>query len=133
MDAKELRIGNITNKGIVNGIRFYEGHLGCDIIKNEYDSFSNWYSWLDLKPIPLTEEWLLKFGFELDEDLGDMIYYKLGKWVVCFDHEDLSFNHQLNSGITCLIYDNNCFQHVHQLQNLYFALTGKELTIKQLL
>lgn len=75
-------------------------------------------------PIPLTEEWLLKFGFE-----------KIGEnyendWLLIHTHlktKELHFilnlpnSHQYN--ITVLNY-------VHQLQNLYFVLTGEELTIK---
>lgn len=121
MDAKELRIGNWYN---------FEG----EPMKLDWDDFRNTeFDYIDSRyePIPITEEWLIGFEFELDEDLGDQIYYKRGKWIVCFDHEDLSFNHQLTSGITCLLYDNPCFQHVHQLQNLYFALTGKELTYER--
>jgi hypothetical protein len=78
---------------------------------------------LDIDPIPLTEEWLLKFGFELDiEDDG----YSKGKYKVSVSDEGCIF----------FIYDSYypieiCeFKHTHQLQNLYFALTGEELEIK---
>jgi hypothetical protein len=55
------------------------------------------------KPILLTEEWLLKFGFVKDK-LTNYDWYK-GDFEIC-------------------IHD---IKHVHQLQNLYHALTGEEL------
>jgi hypothetical protein len=86
-----------------------------------------------LKPIPLTEEILLKCGFELNEDLGDMKYYQIPNekrgFGVCFDHDEIVFYLFNIKGITNLIYDESFFQHLHQLQNLYFALTGTELEI----
>ena len=69
-----------------------------------------------VKPIPLTEEWLVKFGFEnnsmnLDEE--------------GFLHLDISFIGGVNVYINDMEYPH--INHVHQLQNLYFALTGQEL------
>jgi hypothetical protein len=76
-----------------------------------------------MDPIPLTEEWLIKFGFEKDAENtswynrgiisvsknGNIAFHLEGKW--------------LNSKVRV--------DSVHQLQNLYFALTGEELTIKE--
>jgi hypothetical protein len=69
-----------------------------------------------LKPIPLTEEWLLKFGF----DKIDFQFIKNG--IKLFPIRDLYYrgNFPIKSDI----------KYVHQLQNLFFALTGEELTIK---
>ena len=80
------------------------------------------------KPIPLTEEWLLKFGFKevfmVDEVwgyyIGDFIYVNSGQ---------IRFNDEEDGAI---LINENQLQRVHQLQNLYFALTGEELTIKEL-
>lgn len=78
------------------------------------------------EPIELTEEWLLKFGFveKIDayfyndyciEDIHNGV-----TWVISeFDHITDEF-----TAIGCGI------KYVHQLQNLYFALTAKELTFK---
>ena len=71
-------------------------------------------------PIPLTEGWLLKFGaynslYMRYLDFGYFDIYKLNEvWYV------------EKEGVTlCEL------KYVHQFQNLYFALTGEELTIKQ--
>jgi hypothetical protein len=70
------------------------------------------------KPIPLTEEWLIKFGFVFD---------------------GFRYQQEINNNLWVLVKNNvygwysphieisNGIQNVHQLQNLYFALTGEEL------
>jgi hypothetical protein len=63
----------------------------------------------DYEPIPLTEEWLLKFGFIWHGDIKILKGY-LNNYVD-------------GNGETHLKY-------VHQLQNLYFALTNEELKIE---
>ena len=92
-------------------------------------------------PIPLDEEWLLKFGFQLydylanDEmsDNPDFIYlsYKMeleGKRyyysITNTEFHDWEFCQKVEWAEEMLIA--SC-QYVHQLQNLYFALTGTEL------
>lgn len=75
------------------------------------------------KPIPLTDEWLLKFGFEKIENNWKVLDY------VCF-----KLSWERLAGLV-LVFDNESIflpqiKYVHQLQNLYFALTGEELTLK---
>mgnify|MGYP003656513470 FL=1 len=73
----------------------------------------------DFKPIPLTEEWLVKFGFEYD--VLEEFYFEINDIRGQFYEEENSFeldHYELA----------NCY-YVHQLQNLYFALTGQELEI----
>jgi hypothetical protein len=81
-------------------------------------------------PIPLTEEWLLKFGFKKDLD-GSFVFGLLSM----FKDKRLKQNvyiytestQSLSDGQWVVINDLK-LQYVHQLQNLYFALTGEELT-----
>lgn len=80
-----------------------------------YDSF---------EPISLTEEWLIKFGFEKGSDImGDCFYIESDK------SDDFSLSVLGNGfyihGIELSI------NNVHQLQNLYYVLTGEQLTIKK--
>ena len=75
-----------------------------------------------IKPIPLTEEWLLKFGFKKELDS----FYRLNKSSmieICFFDDGILVTNQS----VCL----SNIKYLNQLQNLYFALTGEELTIKQ--
>ena len=76
------------------------------------------------EPIPLTDEWLLKFGFEVNTPNLRWMHPVL-----------LSEVYKTESGGLTLLQNgthltNNPILYVHQLQNLYFALTGEELTIK---
>ena len=118
MKANELRIGNLVEFG--NG---KITHVG-DILSRTIYSKDRKYI-IDVnyaKPIQLTEEWLLKFGF---------VKWFYGWCLSDFciqDNEDGSFILSINLGE----YEaGNSFYYVHQLQNLYFALTGEELTIKE--
>lgn len=107
MKAKELRIGNLVLKeGVIHPIGFYDfENGGANFVVDDY------------QPIPLTEEWLLKFGFEKNEE--EIIFEGLKLW--WSDNDGMKSYYHINSEL--LIY----IDHVHQLQNLYFALTGEEL------
>jgi hypothetical protein len=126
IDIKELRIGNLLNHN--NGSMVGSFILGLihleDIIKD--NSHAREY-----EPILLTEEWLLKFGFEKD-DVFDKFFTYLPIHDLCMDK--LSF--RVDEGFIC--YESIKYrtllkhiQYVHSLQNLYFALTNQELEIKK--
>jgi hypothetical protein len=109
----ELRIGNIIMADGLNNIEVYE--IGDGEIRSLDPT---WYSPLErLNGIPLTENWLIRFGFEKSGMcwLKDQVYV----WDTCI-HTNTDFEYKFNYVSRPLIY-------VHQLQNLYFALTEKEL------
>lgn len=120
MEANELRIGNITDKGTI--VSFYERgiHVG----------FGKTFEFNEVQPIPLTEEWLLKFGFEKNfENLIEILINK--NQSLHFDKTDncMSLYIPINHEFIYLVFKH--IKYVHQLQNLYFSLTGTELEIKQ--
>jgi len=106
MKATELRIGNIIYNTVAD--------RNTAIIADQYSiQYAHLY-----KPIPLTEQWLKDFGFEkkfIDNDEGRYYDYELNE----FHIHGLSNNH--------FIFLMRKINYVHQLQNLYFALTEKEL------
>ncbi len=126
MKASELRIGNIISskngsdsviKAIGDNGGWIEAHSLYDSSEERFDT-----SIYEITGIPLTEEWLLRFGFGFG--LNDEEYEKLNCPII-FDTDwncyiDREFEKELF--IQC--------EYVHQLQNLYFALTGKELEYK---
>ena len=115
MKAKELRIGNLVNVDE----KAYK-ISGGDIYNLE--NYSKNYGHL-YKPIPLTEEWLEKFGF-MQPDSNYLIWEKQGFKPFCILFEALINHWQIG------VYGGRVFKrikYVHQLQNLYFALTGEEL------
>ena len=126
MDAKEIRIGNYLNV-------FYKGEFK-EIHTVEIATFSMFLEGFDLQgiyfePIPLTEEWLLRFGFEKIIDNEFTLRYELKK--------DQRFDYFLpkhNLKTFGLRFQGSTFfdvvKYLHQLQNLYFALCGKELQLQ---
>ena len=117
MKANELRIGNWYTYADYDGIVY---RTIKEIKFNEF-GFLGDYDGVNFeicKPIPLTEEWLLKFGFEKH---NKEYWYK----DIFVGLDDNSFN--LKEGIGVYLTD---VLYVHSLQNIYFALTGEELTLK---
>jgi hypothetical protein len=124
MKANELRIGNLYDN---NGNYFV---VTPRTIESVFESERVW-----CKPIPLTEDILLKCGFskwnskhtfklKVGEDATQKsMYLTLYGWE---DENDnyYTFNWWINS-----IYQFKDLKFLHQLQNLYFALTGEELNI----
>lgn len=109
LKANELRLGNLVKQGIVESIGSSLIQVSDIIYETEV-----------IKPIELTEDWLIKFGF----------YKKNGYGFINITMKGGLYN-SLNND--CYIYNYyglqfNC-KYVHQLQNLYFALTCNELQV----
>ena len=127
MESLELRIGNYYMFADYEGIVYRQVRE----IKNNLFGLIGDYDGTNFeicRPIPLTEEWLLKFGFHRHhaDYSNDVIYIKNidsnngFEWGV--------YPNELGSGIQ--IKNRILLRYVHQLQNLYFALIGEELTFK---
>lgn len=95
----------------------------CDLVARAGGAGISSYIKEMFAPIPLTEDWLKKLGFEkiLEADnvftkiKPDEVYFNLYQYGNEFDwvHREDTLS---------------SVKHVHQLQNLYFALAQKELT-----
>ena len=105
LESSDLRIGNLimNTKGEV------------DIVNLEALAYILREPSHQCEPIPLTDEWLIKFG----------ILANVNGWHILFikDHENIVFNPMYECNFKNI-------KHVHQLQNLYKALTGEDLEIK---
>ena len=132
MKANELRIGNYVGEDVL-------GEVSVISIETEM-------VWVDAKhmrsgrviedqsyhldinsviSISLTEDWLLKFGFELLTDK------KKGYKNTSYSHEKIPILlYWDGSRLSTTFWQGNEMRFVHQLQNLIFALTGTELEIK---
>lgn len=118
MKANELRIGNL--------IIDEHGTLSNIVEITDYDRIAvgNNRVVTDLsncEPIPLTEEWAEKFGVQYT----DTITYK--GYIIRFDNIVITIK---NDMVYLMGQQISNVKYVHQFQNLYFILTGKELTIK---
>lgn len=117
IQANELRLGNYIYKL-------------DNVMQVEDETFKNVSAMLfPYKPIPITEEWLLKLGF-VSSDLNNsirihfehLVDYRFEYYITKitnYHKEDMYFS---GSSI-------NNIKYVHQLQNLFFAVTQKELTL----
>lgn len=140
MEVKDLRIGNLIKDEI--GIFTYKvcsignlvtaesievkGNIPLEVCVN--------YSLHYFKPIPLTEEWLEKFGYETEVSTNRRRVFrnkKIGEWLfVDFDEKSffLCIDGYGKDGLPYVICTNKNF--VHEFQNIIHSLTGEELTIK---
>jgi len=120
MKATELRIGNWINYIGSGDVQLSSKEALCNVfddLESEYPLSS---------PIPLTEEWLLKFGFKERDDeryrdirICNKLYLAIEiKKLEAIIGDAIEWTKPIK------------IKYVHQLQNLYFALTGEELTIK---
>jgi hypothetical protein len=128
---EELRIGNLVSSiGIIYKVTLIDIHGNIRGVEGS-TSFN-----LDktTNPIPLTEEWLLKFGFQQTDPkkfIGGLYTRKKtdGFYGFYINKETMSYCTFDYEGT---IEDIIKIEYVHQLQNLYFALTGEELNYKPL-
>jgi hypothetical protein len=132
MDSKELRIGNLLDRGdyICEVKMIEEEGLILEPINHKEERFVERY----IKPIPLTEEdWLIKLGFEKivfkSEKYGFGVEYHLMLTErlrleiykdFSFDVIDLKTDNSLNL-------DFETFKGIHHLQNFVYSLANKEL------
>ena len=113
MTQQELRLGNLTSAGIVTEI-----HNDCFYVHDGQSSLKN--TWFDIQPIPLTEEWLLQLGFVKDTDIDYRYYHINGSLAYDLDDNCIRIDDTWEFGKRMF---------VHEIQNLYFALTGQELEL----
>lgn len=135
MKSNELRVGNYFGyyddlHGYIIGMKSGAHKDGDVFITTPGGGYTNIY--MDsLKPIPLTEEWLTKFGFIKGYQYrkGDFNYWNKEK-DCSVDVELTLTDTKVESSYWYRLYEQKRRKHliyVHELQNLYFALTGKEL------
>jgi len=129
MTARELRIGNYVNNGIEDIIINYVFHEEVsESWQICWDNFCATEFLIDCIPIPLTEEWLLKFGFK--QRMGSV-----SNPTKCYTSKIMDFYFYKNGNTRLFMvrkdFDKNIpIEYVHQLQNLHFALCGEELGLK---
>jgi hypothetical protein len=121
MKVNELRIGNLVYSRGCNNEQI-ESTIISLVKAGELIAMCE-NRFIADKPIPLTEEWLDKFGFEYD-DIFEYVDFEATYSKELLDGEFL--NIRIPSFTTLDIYGIE-LKYVHQLQNLYFALTGEEL------
>ena len=124
---KELRIGNYIIGKCVDELDERKEWWEQYQIKDAEDLMGVKDGWD--KRIPLTEEWLMIFGFKKDEYNDDRPFYYTFK----------GFRLNCNMGFLTLYNSNELayfrpieLKYVHQLQNMFFSLCGEELELKSI-
>jgi hypothetical protein len=130
MKTNELRLGNLVmyNNQIVKTTGLHYGMFECGSPNN-----NNWMCTgriSEVQPIELTEEVLLKIGFEKDRNnynlvCGDIeVGYYIDKFkqvlYINVSREKRFYKNELRS------YD---VKYLHQLQSAYYLLTNEELEV----
>lgn len=113
MRKEELRIGNIADIEI-----FGIGEEPISLIQNATITAEDLVKYRSFKGVPLSEDWLVKFGFEKATN-GNNSYHLWAYYI-----KDSTFF--LEGSDEPLVN----IEYVHHLQNLYFVLTGEELSDK---
>lgn len=137
MKSTELRIGNIvtdefyeSTKTIIEVESIDERGINLEIEDdgNYPECAQNWiepyYRFDVLRPIPLTEEWLIKFGF-IEEEINNFVLRDNN--IIFTIHRNLvtgefMWGRQINYS--------RLIKSLHHLQNLYFTLVGSEIETK---
>lgn len=121
IEPKSLRIGNL----------FREKHTGSHVsiigLTATRITFSGkFYNEWQAEPIKINGMWLEKFGFKLEvinEDERPVYILNMDEYF----YIDFDTLQPMDAGYPIAKVK---IEYVHQLQNLYFDLTGQELTIK---
>lgn len=138
MEARELRIRNLVScemigdtytdrKPYYGKFIFDVAEIGVDRCKLSlgFDAVQV-VMYDEISPIPLTEEWLVRFGFEektyVNGDGDEFNWWSLHGFSL---NDGFQLTGDNGTSESMLPYK---LEYVHQLQNLFFALTGEELT-----
>jgi len=149
IDVKQLRLRNLitNNQRITIRVDFisksqigYNCGFGDVFLLEEKDEFEFYENACNFEPIELTQEWLVRFGF-----------LKTNQWAIVYSKKENanSLNHALrltdneNAATPWSVYLQSFIgdegfgfisirkdlKYVHELQNLYFALSGEDLEL----
>jgi hypothetical protein len=140
MNVQELRLGNYVDYGCVMGIGYREGELGVYLVHNPLASSTRFFKADAIAPIELTEAKILALGFVkikrkgrygdiyarsvLDSDFCiERDFNKHTSYFFGIEYTDSPFPEDTDKTYN-FSYD---LKYVHQLQNLFFAITHQEL------
>lgn len=114
MKANELRIGNIVLRKEFLHSNLENCRFDKIVVTHNDINACHIYN-RHFEPIPLTEEWLFKFRFVYNPHSSE------------FHGKNMIFHNWIKDR-GYVSWGSTQIKYVHQLQNLYFALTGEELT-----
>lgn len=130
INANELRIGNWVS---VHGNTQKITLISAGEIRTDWGYPENIFEETYIDPIPLTTEILEKAGFESGGHYNQLWLYLPDRTISLVyrrDNKSISFVNDDSDNFPYVSrVELNHIQFLHQVQNLYFALTGEELPI----
>lgn len=129
MKNTDFRIGNYVMDE-VSGELMVISELGESIVatvvnRDKYPLPDGW----QMAPIPITEEWLERLGFVLGDGTVEVWVNKSGFSICRTSAGYLKYCILQFDSISVI--GEASIDYVHQLMNLYYSLTGEELTVKE--
>lgn len=132
IQIEELRIGNLVKCRVSNDAGIYKiTHLDGYMLTAHLNGARVGYPYplTKLKPIPLDETWLERCGLEKGDP--DLPFYNDPWLILPIPKSDLILSWEEERHLRVSHFDGLEIKYVHTLQNLYYALCGQELEIKQ--
>lgn len=130
IEVKQLRIGSLVmdRGGKALRIDWMERDKVCQKMMlhgQEVHPLTEHFEYL--QPIPLTEAWLEKLPFVQERKIG------MRKILKHINFDRLNIELCANNEVAIYVHDNliGFKSNIHELQLLFFALTGQELTVKE--
>lgn len=111
LKVEDLRLGNAF---LQKGSNFVEFATVGDLVRIHEGC-------IIAEPIPLTEDWLVKFG-----GIDNVYTIEIGQLKFTWASRIIATGERCSWSCEQYLH----IQYVHQLQNLYYALTNQELTCK---
>ncbi len=131
MEAKDLRIGNYVQGTPISCPRLDYHSDGKTMVTSYGIHLIDTNQWT-VEPIPLTEELLLMFGFECIDKGTDNEFFCIGykgEDDISAYSCDFEVNKNDDGSWHVELYSIEV-NHLHTLQNVFFAITGTELELK---
>lgn len=121
MNVSELRIGNLFLDG--KGRLCRVDSINCNYFKAP--AIKGAMTTLPNIAIQITEDWLIKLGLTKSNEIpnSQRIFYNIGTFICEVGIGTVAIYYTKSKELISFI------KYVHQLQNLFFALTEKELII----
>ncbi len=135
MEAKNLRVGNLV--GIeetalhADGCNHLEAIFEIEELKKDVVQFKGCHAgeyYKDLKGIKLNEGMLSLYGFKRSNE--KLIYLPIPEMKSEIHFEKHAYGNVITLQGSVGMFIPNDIEYFHELQNLFFAITGQELELK---
>lgn len=135
MEAKNLRVGNLV--GIeetalhADGCNHLEAIFEIEELKKEVVQFKGYHAgeyYKDLKGIKINEGMLSLYGFKRSSE--KLIYLPIPQIKSEIHFEKHAYGNVITLQSSVGMFIPNDIEYFHELQNLFFAITGQELELK---